>query len=137
MTARTRWSRRLSTTHRMIIRAAHATSAGQTTFTYDTSGGGCPRITQERDWAEVWNGDDNDVPATNGSEDSVTTFSQASGVGTMTLSDGTVYREYYGTGYQSGLVTTTKNYATSSAASSDSDSSPTWKKKTTTAWTQD
>src|SRR5438876_12251379 len=50
----------------------------------------------------------------------------------MTLPDGTVYKEYYGSTWQSGLTTATRDYATVADANADS-----WKKITSTAWTQD
>jgi len=52
--------------------------------------------------------------------------------------DGTVYKEYFATtGWQTGLTTTTKNYVTIEDEQADTDQTPTWKKKTTTTWTQD
>jgi len=62
----------------------------------------------------------------------------------MTLPDNTVYKEYYGSGWQSGLTTITKSYATVTDANADSDQSstcsaysPSWKKKTIAGYTQD
>jgi YD repeat-containing protein len=75
-----------------------------TTYAYSASGSDCPRVSQRRDWAENWNGDYDDVPAAN--EEAVTEFTHdQDGACRMTAPDGTAYKEYYGTGWQSGLTT--------------------------------
>lgn len=80
----------------------------------------CPRFTEQRDWAERWNGE----------SEAVTTFSVA-GDGSwtqMTAPDTTtIYKEFFATsGWQSGLTTSTEFW-----------SGGVKKKWTTTAWTQD
>ncbi|HVG33989.1 MAG TPA: S8 family serine peptidase, partial [Pyrinomonadaceae bacterium] len=103
-----------------------------------------PRFTERRDWAEYWNGDTNGVPAS--SEEAVTTYSvdpnSASGEqpawSRMTMPDGTVYKEYFATtGWQKGLTTETKNFASAADEQADTEQAPRWKKKTVTAWTHD
>ncbi|HMG74994.1 MAG TPA: PKD domain-containing protein, partial [Pyrinomonadaceae bacterium] len=68
---------------------------------YDYAGSDdCPRITDTRAWAENWNGI-NDVP-----NEVVTYFSEpGDGSHQMTAPDGTIYKEFYGTGWQKGLPT--------------------------------
>jgi RHS repeat-associated protein len=91
----------------------------QTTYTFNTSTAqtDCPRFTEQRDWAQYWNGDADDVPAS--SEEAVTAFSVTNGVqfthpysgATMTGSvaqetspDGTVYKVYsQSSGWGAGL----------------------------------
>ncbi|MFL6208705.1 MAG: S8 family serine peptidase [Pyrinomonadaceae bacterium] len=91
----------------------------------------CPRFTERRDWAANWHGDNGDGVAT-AAEEVVTTYSAWDPIGTsaqVTPPDGTVYKEFYGTGWQRGLVTRAEFY------SADNLASP--KKWTTTSWTQD
>jgi YD repeat-containing protein len=96
-----------------------------TTYAYSAIGGDCPRISERRDWAENWNGDGDGVPAAN--EEAVTEFTHdQDGACRMTAPDGTVYKEYYGTGWQSGLTTQSEIW-----------SGGVRQKWTTTAWTQD
>src|SRR5260370_18946739 len=65
--------------------------------------------------------------------EAVTYFAQDGDGGCrMTLPDGTVHKEYYGSTWQSGLTTATRDYGTVADANADS-----WKKKTQTLWTQD
>ncbi|HMG72798.1 MAG TPA: PKD domain-containing protein, partial [Pyrinomonadaceae bacterium] len=68
---------------------------------YDYTGSDdCPRITDARVWAENWNGI-NDVP-----NEVVTYFSEpGDGSHQMTAPDGTIYKEFYGAGWQKGLPT--------------------------------
>src|SRR5205807_8344808 len=100
-----------------------------TAYNYDGSNSDCPRITAARVWADAWTG-------INGLLSELTTQFGVDGDGghRMTLPDSTVYKEYYGssTSWQRGLATTAKSYASVSDANSDS-----WKKQTTTSWTQD
>jgi len=99
-------------------------SAGQTD---------CPRFTERRDWAQNWNGDDNGQAVA--SEEAVTTYAVATDNSwtKVTAPDGTVYKEYFATsGWQTGLTTSTKNYAN---ATDETNNLP--KKWTTMTWTQD
>ena len=93
----------------------------------------CPRFTQQRTWAEDWNGDTNATPIA--AEEVVTQYSTASNgsSGQVTYPDNTVYKELYATaGWQRGLVTGTENW------SAPASGVPSAKKKwTTTLWTQD
>ena len=100
----------------------------------------CPRFTERHDWAQYWNGDTDDVPAT--AEEAFTYYAVDGSVPSawtrVKFPDGTVYKEYFATtGWQTGLTTTTKNYVTIEDEQADTDQTPTWKKKTTTTWTQD
>ncbi len=98
-----------------------------TTYVTPASAIDCPRLTERRVWAEAWTGV-NGVPA-----QVVTYFGHDADNGCrMTLPDGTVHKEYYGSSWQSGLPTETRSYATVADANSNL-----WQKKTTTAWTQD
>jgi YD repeat-containing protein len=71
-----------------------------TAYDYDNPTNDCPRIIAARVWAENWNGLYG-VPA-----EVVTQFS-APGDGShqLTAPDGTIYKEFYGTGWQDGLTT--------------------------------
>ena len=90
----------------------------------------CPRFTERRDWAENWNGDNDSVPVAG--EEALTTFSAhnfAGGVTTVTVPDGTQYKEFFvGTSpaWQRGITTQTETW-----------SGGVRRKWTTTAWTQD
>jgi YD repeat-containing protein len=98
-----------------------------TTYVAPASAIDCPRLTERRDWAEHWTGG-NGVP-----NEVVTSFAHdADGGCRMTLPDGTVHKEYYGSSWQGGLTTETRSYATVADANSNA-----WQKKTTMAWTQD
>src|ERR1044072_7174843 len=71
-----------------------------TNYIYSTSANDCPRVSQRRDWAESWNGI-NGVPA-----EVVTQFShETDGACRAIMPDGTIYKEYYGSGWSSGLST--------------------------------
>ncbi|HXT64127.1 MAG TPA: hypothetical protein VN696_13900 [Pyrinomonadaceae bacterium] len=73
-------------------------------YVYANSGTDCPRVSEQHEWAENWNGDYDDVPTT--SEEAVTSFSHdTDGACRMTAPDGTIYKEYYGPSWKSGLTT--------------------------------
>ncbi|MFN2405438.1 MAG: hypothetical protein ABR594_05250 [Pyrinomonadaceae bacterium] len=92
-----------------------------TTFTYETPAGDVPRLLDSRVSARNWTGV-NGVPA-----QIITTYSVASdGACVLTATDGTIYKEYYGTGWQKGLTTLSEVW-----------SGGVRQKWTTTAWTQD
>lgn len=92
-----------------------------TVYQYESTTTDCPRLSQARVWAENWTGI-NGVPA------EVTTYFAVDGDGAcrMTAPDGTIYKEYYGTGWQKGLTTVSEVW-----------SGGVKQKWTTTAWTQD
>jgi len=104
-----------------------------TAFDFTTDQGDTtPRIADNRVWAQGWTGS-NGVP-----NEVMTQFSTiGNGVYAVTAQDGTVDKVYYGTGWQRGLTTMTKSYASVADYQADSDAAPKWKKKTTTTWTQD
>ncbi len=91
-----------------------------TTYAYTGGSTDCPRVSEEHDWAENWNGL-NGVPA-----EAVTYFSHDGGACVMTAPDGTIYKETYGSGWQSGLTTGSEIW-----------SGGVEKKWTSTAWTQE
>ncbi len=95
--------------------------------------GDCPRFTESRVWAAYWNGDADGVPATDSSEEAVTTYGPynfASGAGKATAPDSTLYQETYETsGWKKGLVTRADEF------SADDHQNP--KKYTEFIWTQD
>jgi len=71
-----------------------------TAYDLPASSSDSPRVTAERVWADWWNGMNN-VPA-----EVVTQYGHdQDGACKMTLPDGTIYKEYYGSGWQSGLTT--------------------------------
>ena len=71
-----------------------------TAYDYDNSTSDCPRINDSKVWAENWNGI-NGVPS-----EVVTQFSvPGDGSHQMITPDGTIYKEFYGTLWQKGLVT--------------------------------
>ncbi len=71
-----------------------------TTFTYETPLGDTPRLLSSSIAAHNWSGFNN-VPA-----QVTTTYSVAAdGACVLTAPDGTVYKEYYGTGWKRGLTT--------------------------------
>jgi YD repeat-containing protein len=96
----------------------------QTTYTVNFTSTDSPRVTAERDWAASWNGDTDETPASG--EEAVTTFSHAGSACVMTTPDGTIFKEFYGTGWQSGLTTASEIWSNSVK-----------KKWTATTWTQD
>jgi RHS repeat-associated protein len=106
-----------------------------TSYDVDASAGqtDCPRFTHRKDWAKYWNGDTEGTPVAN--EESVTTYAVAADDSwiKMTFPDQTIYKEFFGTsGWQTGLTTSTKNYANSADEAADIS-----KKRTTISWTQD
>ncbi|HEU4837636.1 MAG TPA: hypothetical protein VFS90_24615, partial [Pyrinomonadaceae bacterium] len=92
-----------------------------TSFTYETPGSDVPRLISSSVSAQNWTG-------LNGVPSQVTTqFGVAAdGACVLTAPDGTVYKEYYGTGWQRGLTTLSEIW-----------SAGVRQKWTTTAWTQD
>jgi YD repeat-containing protein len=69
------------------------------TYIYATAADDCPRVMESRVWAENWAGL-NGVPS-----EVVTQLSDlGDGSHVMTEPDGTVYKEFYGTGWQKGLL---------------------------------
>jgi len=92
-----------------------------TTFTYETPASDVPRLVDSRVSAQNWTGV-NGVPS-----QVITQYSVAAdGACVMTAPDGTIYKEYYGTGWQKGLMTQSEIW-----------SGGVKQKWTTTAWTQD
>lgn len=91
------------------------------TFTYETPASDVPRLLDSRISAQNWTGV-NGVPS-----QVITQYSVAGdGACVMTAPDGTIYKEYYGTGWQKGLTTASEVW-----------SGGVKQKWTTTAWTQD
>ena len=90
-------------------------------FQYESSSTDCPRLSQTRVAAENWT-------SLNGVPGEVTTYLAVDpdGACRMTAPDGTIYKEYYGTGWQKGLTTLSEIW-----------SGGVKQKWTTTAWTQD
>ncbi len=84
-----------------LIRDSFGTlQRSETTFTYETPGSDVPRLIDSRISAHNWTGI-NGVPS-----QVITTYSVAGdGACVMTAPDGTIYREYYGTGWQRRLTT--------------------------------
>ena len=92
-----------------------------TVFQYESTTTDAPRLSQTRVAAENWTSL-NGVPG-----EVITNFAvDADGACRMTAPDGTVYKEYYGTGWQKGLTTLSEVW-----------SGGIKQKWTTTAWTQD
>src|SRR6201991_1816735 len=90
-------------------------------FTYETPAGDVPRLLDSRVSARNWTGV-NGVPA-----QVITTYSVAGdGACVLTAPDGTIYKEYYSTGWQKGLTTLSEVW-----------SGGVKQKWTATAWTQD
>ena len=98
-----------------------ATERKTTNFTYETPGSDVPRLLSTSVSAQNWTGI-NGVPA------QVTTQYSVAGDGAcvLTAPDGTIYKEYYGTGWQRGLTTLSEVW-----------SGGVRQKWTTTGWTQD
>lgn len=95
-----------------------------TSYTLPASTSDCPRVTETKVWAENWN---NNLEATS----SYTTASDYSS-GQVEMPDHTFYKELYATsGWQKGLPTATKNYATNAELQAD-----TPRKRTTSTYTQ-
>src|ERR1051326_6969443 len=98
-----------------------AVERNATTFTYETPASDAPRLLDSRTSAQNGRGV-NGVPA-----QVITQYSVAGdGACVLTSPDGTIYKEYYGTGWQRGLTTQSEAW-----------SGGVRKKWTTTAWTQD
>ncbi|MDT4967431.1 MAG: hypothetical protein QOJ64_2168 [Acidobacteriota bacterium] len=95
-----------------------------TSYDMQTSSTDCPRIMTRRDWAADWNLN----PTTNVATEAVTNYQidSSSGAHMMTAPDNTVYKEYYGTGWQSDLVQRAEWVVDGSL-----------KKYTLSTWTQD
>jgi YD repeat-containing protein len=92
-----------------------------TSFTYETPGSDAPRLVSSSVSAQNWTGV-NGVPAQVTTQYGVA----ADGACVLTAPDGTVYREYYGSGWQRGLTTRSEVRV-----------GQTLQKWTTTTWTQD
>jgi YD repeat-containing protein len=92
-----------------------------TAYDYDSPANDCPRLIDTHTWAENWTG-------INGVPQEVATLYDAPGDGshTMTTPDGTLYKEFYGAGWQRGLTTQTEVW-----------SAGVRQKWTTNEWTQD
>ena len=107
--------------NRINHHAADTRLRSYVSYNVDSSAGqtDCPRFTERRDYAEMWN---------NGNE-AVTYLSVAAdgSWSQQTMPDGTVYKEFFGTsGWQTGLTTSTEIW-----------SGGVRKKWTTVSWTQD
>ncbi len=98
-----------------------AIQRSETVFTYETPAVDVPRLIDSRVSARNWTGI-NGVP----SQVSTTYGVDGNGACVMTAPDGTVYKEYYGTGWQRGLTPLSEVWSGGSL-----------KKWTTTSWTQD
>src|ERR1700741_2606135 len=92
-----------------------------TSFTYETPSGDVPRLTSSSVSAQNWTG-------VNGMPAQVTMQYSVAGDGAcvLTAPDGTIYKQYYGIGWQKGLTTLSEIW-----------SGGVKQKWTTTAWTQD
>ena len=120
-----RYNFEYNNTYGMVSKIRYHTSDNQlrryTTYVTPASSTDCPRLTERRDWAENWNGL-NGVPA-----EVVTYFAHdADGACRMTAPDSTIYKEYYGSSWQSGLTTQSEVWSAGAK-----------QKWTTIAWTQD
>jgi YD repeat-containing protein len=100
-----------------------------TAYDYDAPADDCPRLIDTHTWAENWTGI-NGVP-----QEVATNYGIEGNAHTLTVAgdpNGTLYKEFYGTGWQRGLVTQTEMWGKSDP------SSPVAKQKwTTNEWTQD
>jgi YD repeat-containing protein len=105
----------------MVRRYFGTVERNATSFTYETPGSDVPRLLSTGVSAQNWTG-------INGVPSQVTTQYTVSGDGScvLTAPDGTIYKEYYGTGWQRGLTTLSEVW-----------SGGVRQKWTTTAWTQD
>ncbi|HEX6717028.1 MAG TPA: DUF4214 domain-containing protein, partial [Pyrinomonadaceae bacterium] len=97
------------------------TERNATSFTYETPAGEVPRLLSSSLSAQNWSG-------VNGVPSVVTTQYSVAGDGAcvLTAPDGTIYKQYYGTGWQRGLATLSEVWSGSVR-----------QKWTTTGWTQD
>jgi YD repeat-containing protein len=92
-----------------------------TAYDYDSPADDCPRLVDTHVWAENWTGV-NGVP-----QEVATQYGDpGNGSHTMTTPDGTLYKEFYGAGWQRGLITQTEVW-----------SAGVRQKWTTNEWTQD
>ena len=98
-----------------------AVERNATTFTYETPASDVPRLLDSRVSAQNWT-------SVNGVPSQVITQYSVAGDGAcvLTAPDGTIYKEYYGSGWQRGLTTQSEVW-----------SGGVRQKWTTTAWTQD
>jgi len=104
-----------------------------TIYDYDDSTSDCPRVDRMRVSADNWKDADGVAYEATTQFKVNADYSQQ-----LTAPDGSVYREYYAlSGWQYGLVTAAKFYASAADSANDSESSPTWQKKTVTSFTQD
>ncbi|HEU4511117.1 MAG TPA: DUF4214 domain-containing protein [Pyrinomonadaceae bacterium] len=92
-----------------------------TTFTYQTASGDVPRLSSSSVSARNWSGYNN-VPAQVTTQYSV----DVDGACVLTAPDGTIYKQYYGTGWQKGLTVLSQVW-----------SGGVKQKWTATVWTQD
>jgi YD repeat-containing protein len=92
-----------------------------TAYDYDSPADDCPRLIDTHTWAQNWTGI-NGVPQ----EVAVDFGAPGDGSHTVTTADGTLYKEFYGTGYKRGLVIQTETW-----------SGGVRQKWTTNSWTQD
>ncbi|HKB65751.1 MAG TPA: hypothetical protein VKC61_07815 [Pyrinomonadaceae bacterium] len=92
-----------------------------TVYDYGSPADDCPRLIDTHVWAQNWTG-------INGVPQEVATLYGAPGDGshTITTPDGTLYKEFYGTGYKRGLTTQTEVW-----------SGGVKQKWTSSTWTQD
>src|SRR5881398_170506 len=112
-TTRPEWSRPLGTTLTTIDNSATRPIFMRPAVTF-------PGFLSGMIWADWWNGN-NGVPA-----EVVTQYGHdGDGACRMTAPDGTIYKEYYGSGWQSGLTTQSEIW-----------SGGVRQKWTTTQWTQ-
>ncbi len=116
----------------VIRRKAFGTVAlSYTAFTYDNPATDCPRLTSSKLWAQNWTGI-NEVPT------EVVTHYEVLGDGSHQLvaPDGTLYKEFYGSGWKRGLTTLSEVWS-GAVLSNGTWSGGVKEKWTTTDWTQD
>lgn len=105
----------------LVRNSFDGTQRNETVFTYETPSSDAPRLSDSRVSARNWTGM-NGVPS-----QVITTYSVAGdGACVLTAPDGTIYKEYYGTGWQRGLTTRSEVWLGGNL-----------QKWTTTSWTQD
>jgi len=112
----------------IVIRSYRSDNVQRAYTIFDYTGSDdCPRMYQTRVWADNWTG-------VNGVPTEVATQFNLPGDGShqMVAPDGTVYKEFYGTGWQKGLVTQSEFWG-----KSDPSAQTIRQKWTTMAWTQD
>src|SRR5437667_2339255 len=106
--------------------AADQSPRSSMTYVYNGATDDCPRIMAARVSAENWTGINN-LPAY-----VETQYGLEGTTHVLTAPDGTIYKEFYGTGWQKGLVTQTEVWG-----KKDPDHSLSLQKWTTTQWTRD